>query len=487
MNKTLSYSIFSLVIILLAGIFILPFGLGIIAEKKYTQLIGLTSKSTAVKITLLDYKRGWFSSEAALKINLLTSKTAQKVITDASKQSNDADAFQSGVIIIKQSIQHGPVFSLDDANHGKTLLFGQALVTSHVYPSELKTSGIDSQFGNANIITWIKADGSLFGKIEAPKITYSIPLTSASNAQISKQNLTLNNLSGFFNASSDLKRIISKGHAAQITIQDNDIQQLIKQVDVESNLQKSDSGLYVGQQNYFVDSMTWKADFHDTPLSFNGLKIQTYDEEKNQKMNSILNVELKKFIINNAEYGPQQLTVALDQIDIPSLLKANEALSEEQEGKDNFSLQSLMQQYQQVFLPLLSKGMTVDIKRLKVVTPYGSPSLVAKIKFSPQTNGDFATILNNANVVASVDMPATFLVRLVELTSRLNDQSAFFPDEKINQDAQQKITNWVMNKWLLPKGNGYEMNIMYENRHLSINGQPFSESNPTGTNLFFNR
>src|SRR5690242_19895179 len=107
--KKFLFGLFALCLLaIVGGLFILPYGLGFVAENKYKQIVDVLAKSNnAMQITLMDYQRGWFSSEATLKLELPKNLNAENISLVPSETLS---------LILKQHIEHGPVFSLASNN-----------------------------------------------------------------------------------------------------------------------------------------------------------------------------------------------------------------------------------------------------------------------------------------------------------------------------------------------------------------------------------
>ena len=447
-KSTCRWILFSILFIVFV-VCIFPFILGNITKQKYMQRLALVSSNTNfVKITVVNYHRGWFSSEATLKVSIISRQSLPP--TD---------------LMIKQTIQHGPIFSIEGIDHKKTLLIGQALIESHV----------NSPLGQADIAVWVKPNGLLVGLLTSPELVYTLFLSNPSPlGQTASRSLKMTGFSGIFKVSADMKRIVANGHMAQLDVHDSQTQEKINQVDVSCDLQKSESGLFVGTQNYKIGSLQWQADSYPSTLTLNGFEVKTYDEEKNNKMDSFFEIKLKKIMVDQTGYGPQQLDLAIKQLDISTLLLAKEQLRVLQQRKEMVSFPEWIAAYRDIFLPLLGKGVTIQIKHLSLVTPWGSPRLQAEISLLPQQNPDLLSVANNAMITAQLMLPAVFLTHIVERIEDLNNSPL-----SIDSDPaliQRKITAWVDKKWILPKKEGYEMNVMYANKHMRINGEPFEES-----------
>lgn len=438
-------------------LFVLPYALGMITQNKYTQLLDVFSKNTAAKITLLNYQRGWFSSEATVEVVLPPTVSITTAHTNT-----------PSTMIVKQHIEHGPVFSLVANNGDKTLQLGEALINSH----------IGSSFGTADAVSWIKPDGTLWGSI-------TTPLLHLAN-QSTNQSVEIKNLYGIFELSENAKQFVSNFSAKQIIIKTGKIEQHIDQVDFYCDLQKSASDLFLGKRLFTAHSLVWNTPLYSTPIKFETLQIQTHDQEQNHKMNHEIQIALKKIIVNNVSYGQQQLVLAINQLDIPILLALKNAFNHL--PSSDLSAQTLAK-HQQLFMTLLSKGLEIQLKKLQIITPWGNASLVANLTLPPQPTSGFYQLVSAANINAVANAPAVFWIRALEKFHEITQKIQFVvtesvPTQSANQLAQQQFTDWINKGWLLlSKENGYQLKISYQKQQTTINDQPLhppvqSQSSP---------
>jgi len=462
--KKFLFSVFLLLLLAVIGaLFVLPYGLGFVAQNKYTQILDMLTKSNAVQITLMDYQRGWFSSEATVKVEMPVSLSAPGVDT----------------LIVKQHIEHGPIFSLTSKTGEKHLALGQTLITTQV----------NSTLGAVEIVSRIKLNGALVGAISALKLRYENPEGKHSIVEF-------NNLSGTFKLSADLKKFMANLQIPQMMIEADQFSQQTNQMKLTYDLKKSDSGLFLGQRTLTIDAMTWNADFiPNKALKLQGLKIDGRDEEQDHKVNSQIDAELKHLVVNNANYGPQRIVLAVNHVDVPALLALRKGVNSLH--KSQVSTEERLTKYQQLLAGLLSKGLEIQVKRLEMVTPWGAPSLTANLTVAAQPISDLAGLMNATNIVAEINVPATFLVRALEkidvitqnpIMADTTGAASGIPSSNPTHTAQQRITDWINKKWLLPYGRGYKSIIIYQKQQITINAQPlnmpsavpsFSPSTPT--------
>lgn len=433
-----------LLLTIVGALFILPYGLGFIAQNKYLQILDTFSKSNPVQVTLLDYQRGWFSSNATVKI-----------ISPIAAKLSAAET-----LIVKQTIAHGPVFSLTSRAGEKSLLLGQGLITTR----------IDSALGVVDVVSWIQLDGALSGTVHAPLLRFA---DTKENQQIA-----VNNLYGVFKLSPNLKQLVAKFNVPQIAIKTGKFEQRIDSANFYYDLQKSMSGLFLGQRTLTIHSILWNTPLYASSLKFDGLNVRSYDVEKNHRINDEINIELKEIKTRHASYGPQKIVFTVNGLDTSTLLILKKEFNQLHRNGNDLS-DTAFAKYQQLFAMLLSKGLEIHLKKLQIVTPWGNPSLVANMTLpqQPVLNNDFMRLFETMHVSARANMSATFLMRVLEkfyASGQDLQMAALSNTVNSSQIAQQQVSDWVNKKWLIPKDDGYQIDIFYEDGRVLINDQPFT-------------
>ncbi len=452
MKKSLWNLLVVLLFVIVGLVYLLPYGLGFVAKHKYMQLLDIFAKSNTVQATLVDYQRGWFSSEATVKVSIPSNSKAENLDT----------------LMVKQSIQHGPLFSITSSK-GRHLSFGQALINTHV----------ESVYGKMDCVNWIKINGGVSGVISIPKLHYV-----NTREQGDAVALDVESILGHFGLSTDLRAFIADFEIPRIAIQTGKSTQEIDGTKLSYDLQKSDTGLFLGKHAVSIETMVFGADFiPDKTLKLQKFKIDKHDEEKNHKITSEIDTSLQAITINNATYGPQQLVITIDQLDAPTLL----ALKKEANilPEQHASFEQLFSSYQQLATTLLRQGIEIQVKKFQMNTPWGAPSLTGSFTVPAQSaTSSSEDFMNSVKMTAEINVSGPFLIRALEKLNMtmqsfsVGDTSAGMfqtPPPNPTRMAQQQITEWLNKKWLIPKNNGYQTVMVYQNRRSTLNGQPVEE------------
>lgn len=461
MKKILFTTFLLLLFLIIVALFVLPYGLGFVAQHKYTQILGMLSKSNTVQVSLVRYQRGWFSSDATIKISM------QMPIGLMQKTTKP--------LIITQHIAHGPVFSILSGTGQKRLALGQTLITTDA----------NSPFGALHMVSKIKLDGKLVGTFSAPtlQLHYMDVLHGENTAE-------LQGVSGKFMLSADLQQWIAAVDIPEMSVKTDAFTQHLHRTRFFYHLHKSQSGLFLGKHICTIDTMTWHADFiPGKDLKLEKIRLVEQDAEKNKKIQAKIEAELKYVTLKNATYGPQQIQLVISDLDVPALLAWTKALHHFSDAQTS-SLQKY-QTYRQLLLNLLRRGVQVKIEKLALVTPWGAPSLMAEVDVVQRPMSTFIDLMAATQGRVAVHLPASFVMRLLEkviVTSPYLSAAVIkttppnlAPPSSPLEIAQRQLTEWIDKKWLLPEGDGYTMVILYQGQRMTINNQPIMHRDaPTG-------
>jgi uncharacterized protein YdgA (DUF945 family) len=447
---SLAFLVLTTTLILVA----VPYVLGFTIEEHYNHLLRAVSKPDTIELKLVSYQRGWLTSDAVVEATITNSN-----VLKFTGQSGDSQTPLS--FTIKQHIEHGPVFQVSTRDQPTRFLMGQAFITSRA----------DTAAGRIDSLTWIKLDGSLLNSVFSPQIEYHSPAFSMKAPQPAMTVWLLHN-----------QQLTLHIDVPQLDIKTPQVAQQVVNAHLRYQLSRQHS-VQATDHLLTIDKITWQQTDATAPIIFNGLSIESRQRQDQQKMDTAIAASLKEADVGHASYGPQLIAANINQMDIAAFQQVKDQLTLLR-NNPNISEDDI-NTYQQRFYALLAKGMEVQVQQFNLVTPWGSPSLRARITFMPQdiTPTQFADLLPAMDAAVQANIPATFLVRSLEKVygmliyhASTTDDPRFLYTATANVDkaSQQQITEWVTKRWLLPKDNGYQVNFLYHNQQGVINGEPWS-------------
>lgn len=455
----LIFSVTGLLVVCL-GVFVLPYGLGFLIQDKYRHLFQATAHSPIAKLTLKQYHRGWFSSVATIEV-------AFPAVKGGPTQT----------WLLHQEIQHGPVFSFLTNTGKKQLGMGQGAMKSKLLPTFNNPASLPQlpsppsttppHTGQVTLLTWIKWDGTIANKVQAASLQLDNP--------IHHQIITLKNLSGTFSLSPHFDHIIAHLSIPVVTITTPPFKNTLDHVQLHYDLHKSPSGLFLGKHTFLVNLLIAETPHAAEKMIFNQIYVASQEQEHNQKMYNNAHVVIQQVTWGQTQVGPQEIRFSIRHLDLPSLLELKQALLSLQTTPQPISM-DLLKRYSEKVFKILNKGVEVEIQKATFVSPWGSPSFSGKITLPPQSQPkkNSMLLLMDGTISAQAHVPAIFLFRMLEKFYILHttQELALAPPGAREVWIQQQILHWVNQKWLLPQGNGYKVQFLYQQGRATLNDQP---------------
>lgn len=448
-------------LLLAATVFLMPLAVGMIAENKYTAMLAQLSRGDDITIKVISYQRRWFSSDAVLEISMEPHKLLQ--------MPEHAADHHPASFKLTQHIQHGlllPVTpklinryaSLDLGTHIKHVIpncFGLALIHSYLEPTMGK---IDA----TSILTF---SGALASVLHAPALHYH---SDELGLTFDAKNVAL----GLFNTF-DLKNIKGAFRAAQFTSKSPELIQQVTQLDTHFDLTKGPDDFWLGPRKGSMKTVSWELPAaKGARLELQDVTIHSANTLVNKKANMQMALSIGDLSIDNTRYGHQEIGLSINEMDVPALLFLRKELTAMAE-KDILFLPDI-QRYTNAVLPLLSKGMKIDLKKLSISTPWGSSETNAKVYFAPsnKTAPSVTDLLEGLTIDAHFQLPSVFFVKLIE--TDLFSGLAGLPSLAVPQNRiREQIGMWVKVGLLIPVEKGFVVDVSYKNKQPYVNQRPF--------------
>lgn len=447
-------SVLAIVIILIAILFFLPLMMGKMVENNLMKL----PSTDEFKFQVLNYHRGWFSSDALIKITLKNPNTSQ-----LSLQALQGHEQEYVALTLREHIVHGPIMLVRTETGALRLMVGQAYATG----------GIRQANTSANNATLIKLNGQIDTRVNAPIITYQNP-----TLKIFTQ---VKNLLGEINISRNMSKIVGQVSIDEVNYTNPISKQQFQKTLAKYDLHKTAEELFVGDRSVQLGVFTYTNIGSNQSIIARDLSLATQSDETHAKINLRLEGKLNSVTMGDKQFGPHNFALAMTDMDAPALYALTRQVYT-MPGKNDLTSQiakSLqIARYDQLLMALFSKGMQVHLKQFNVVTQWGKFNSNADFIFNPlsrETVNPFA-LLQSVDAKMHVLLPREMVMQV--LTQHYEQDPAI---TNPTQQAQLQIQEWTANKWLIPEGDSYNVNITYKNREAAINGEPFpkkSESAP---------
>ena len=423
----------------------MPFFLGIALQKAYPKMLAQLSKSPELRVKILSYSRGWFHSKAKLEISLLD-KWLPK---NASTHSDTTLA----TFIVNETIDHGPIIFATGKDNRVRIKIGRALLFNTADSNAMR-------FQSETLWT---LGNKVSGFFAAPRI----------QLHNTTGRFVLNQLNGQFTYFPGKKHIKTQlvVQQGQVVIPPH-VQLQLKKLNSQSNLKQHNS-LWYGTRSATCQQLTLNV------ADKQSLQIQQIDVSSKQTQNddnTNITVSYQTGAIQglglNLKHTKLHLHLRnLNSKALSALLKQAKKITPNQPQLpiNTALLKPLMN--------LVSKGLTVQISPLDILTAYGPVHLTAQAMLAPQA-GKFNpfTLLGNIRAQADLTVPMQWLTqRLIALYQNPKFANVLNQSNLTSvQLAHQQINFWIRSGQLKKSGNTLTIKVRYAHGQLLINNKPAS-------------
>ena len=347
-----------LVVILAVLILGSYYGMGLITERTLKKDINMVNKSGGLHIDILEYHRGWFTSNAKFNWQL---HIPERVVKNQDGQSTTTPA-QDYAIDMPLTIYHGPIIFADS---GVQFGLGYAY-TDLVLPPKYDES-FSTTFATGS--SKPKLDMSvLVNYFNKSRMRINVPqfklLTKDTNGQFEWLGMT-NDVT----VSSNLNTIDGDLTIDGMNFLKDDVKGTIGKVTSDYDLHQTKEGLYLGDASLsFPSVVITQKDQKIFEMEHFDVKTSSYID--GGLFSSDFKTSLEKIIANGKTYGPALLKMSIKNLDAQILAQLNDQVNKMQQAPE--------QQRQQIMISMLpelpklfSKGAEFQISEVSFVMPEG--------------------------------------------------------------------------------------------------------------------
>ncbi len=435
-----------------------PLFMGLLIQKRYPQLIK-DFNTPHVSFELVNFKSGWFSSIANIKITLRSAETGL---------TNDSSPLAS--FVIAQKIQHGPILIQKTKNGSRHFITALAIMQNKSLADNINFKTDTVWTLNNRINTLVDVQKILLGndrqRIEINQLVGTISFIPSEHRFISQ--LTLANGSLFENNPEKVG---------------NDIVDLVKVMELTDfgltmNITKVQSVWY-GERHFTAGKITVFPYGGADVLSADNFAVNLNQTQHDELTDFELTNQIEQISEGQFKIGQLQLAFSLKNMNTGLLQNFAENLL------NNSDFQRL--KLYSNLIDMFAKGMSLDLSKLQFNTESGPVMASAQIN-SPVTNITISGLLHlieNLNIQAHAEVPKEWLMK--NLTHFYETKQSENPQLKINPDslARQYMEHWLTHHLIIPKDQQVSMNLKYKEGRLLINGEKpsldnFLVNNPIG-------
>lgn len=448
MKKILSVLVTLIVIAAIS--LLLPYFMGILAQKKCQELAGTFANLARVEITVTDYQRHWFDSNATF-----TLKLRQPLVSNGMGLDKANNELQQ--LTVNAHILHGPMVLSTSS-----IKLAQAVVEAEVVLTKEQNALLQREnpaLPLANISLGINLDGSSSLRIKGASLAYK-----GEKASLNLQGM---NIQVAFSAF--LNKIKSTIDLPGFDFSNQDLAVHFEGLMISYVGAKNDLDLWVGQRQVALKSLSVKSGSNDN-LALAGFMLNTSVTEKQRLVTAQTTISLDSLNFNNMSYTQNTIAWEANNLDVAMLAKLQHEIRKLSDMSDP-SLQQGMIIVKYLGL-LLSKGVTLNIKQVASHTPWGEFMASGQIDSAKDNNDDFLAVLTNLrgefNLQVEQALAQYLLAKYYE-----SDVKGSAPSKA--EQAKNTLNEWLKSGTISLEGTTYKTKIKYD-KELLINGKPMSLS-----------
>lgn len=408
------------VVILIA---LLPWFMGILVEHQYHRLAAVWSGSQ-LGIQVMDYHRGWIHSQATVKITI-----THPTVVKASQWLNANSDPNQVSIVLQQDIEHGPVLRIRQPSGGKNWVLGYAVV----YTQNL------SGAGTVNAATLMNFLGEIISIAQIPDLHYF-----NGTAQVTLQ---ITGATVLLTVSRHPERLWGQIYLPQLALRTPAFRQTLLQFTQAFNLEKSDSGLFLGDRITKIGAISWQTPDNQNRVDFTGFDLRTHSAQHHQQLSYDLQGRLRNINYDSSSYGPQKIAFSIDGMNVWALLAIHDALTHPFDHANLSSKGTQGMTTSQLWLNLFSKGLNFKLNTLSLITPWGEAQAQGAAVVPSAPLAGMQDLLGRVQVEIDAKAPAQLLSWV--LTYAYEFLGAASQSKAL---AQRQMDQWMQENTLIHLG-----------------------------------
>ena len=471
--------VLGIIVILAVVLFGSYFAMGLITEHTLKKTVNMVNQSNELFVEFLEYKRGWFKSQATINWRLrvparITKNDQEQLVTIPAKEYKGS---------VPLNINHGPIIYANNK-----ILFGLGDADIHLTLPEEYQEYFNKMYSDKSVMPIL--DLNVFvNYLNNTKFIANVPHFNL----ISNDNQTQMISSGItseVNLSPKLNRVIASLNINDLTFIKEHQKVVIGKISSDCNLKYTKNGLYIGNAHVMFPSIL-VTNKDQTILKLSQFEISSESHVLKSLFNSNLKLDLDQLFTHGSNYGPAHVMFSLKNLDAKTLAEINHIVSSMQPSTDTERQQLLLSVLPK--LPsLLSKGAGIKLSDVTINTPDGL------IQGSIELNLPSAAIENPFQLLQKIQgncklsISANMLKSIVHASLKqknnvaLQLQQASMPTttqpsasdvkQQIAAQTDEKIAQLVQSGVIIMQGDHYTLDANLADGHLTINSKAFTPS-----------
>lgn len=472
------------------------YGMGVITERTLRKNLEIVNQSNGLLVNIVDYKRGWCTSEARLNWRF---QAPEHVIKDSNGKTQTIAA-KTYNMQMPLKIHHGPIIFADS-----NVLFGLGYASTTLeLPNEYM-----AQFNQVYTDNSIKPNLNLsifVNYLNTSDLRVNVPKFKLISKQGNDQFEWLG-MSSDVRVSSKLNQVAGDIAVKGLRFMKEDVKVDIGPVSGGYNLHRTDSGLYLGDASVsFPSAVVMEAD--QKVLDVEQFSLRSNSDVKKGLFSSSLTASLNKLSTHGKTYGASSVSMAFRNLDAQTLAEINDQVAKMQTASDS-ERQRLGLGLLPDVLKLVNKGAEFELSNLNVATPDGKIAANLLISLPNEQASNPFQLLQKITGKGKLDISAVVLkdfmkesikqkmlsaqaLKQAMAVQQTADTTTTPPaattavvvttptsitgniDQQASQQADEKIASMVKTGVLIVDGTQYICELKLNQGQLDVNGKPFN-------------
>ncbi|MDF3054404.1 MAG: hypothetical protein K0Q74_311 [Gammaproteobacteria bacterium] len=452
----------TIITLLLAAVLLgMPLIVGMVVQDKYTAMLAQFSRTEPVEIKVISYQRHWFSSDVVIEVSLDPYELL--------KMPEYAVDHQFVPFILTQKIHHGLLLPATPQlinSYAPLDLKANFRQIANCIGLALIHSDLEPAIGKIDATSIITLNGALTSTFKAPALHYHSDTLGVA--------IDANDVAFTLFNTADLKVMKGMFHTEQLLFESPELIQQVERLDTHFDLVKGKDDLLFGTRKVAAGSVNWQLSVASrASIGLKNVEMSSISTLSNDKIDTQTKLLIEDLKVDDFHYGRQEVDLSVGAMDLPTFLLFRTDLSKIA-ASDTVSLSDIGK-YMDATLPLLSKGMKIDLNKLYLSTPWGIAQINAKAYFSPTTGPSYSLedILDGLSVDMHIELPSVFFVKLITVADPLAGFVGLPPLDVPQDKIREQIEAWVKGGSLIPMDKGFVIDLTYKNRQSYLNNNLF--------------
>jgi len=382
-----------IIVIFLVLYYIVPFFVGISAEKEFNSMVKELGRELNTKVKS-EYNRGWFSSKAKISFDV------QNIA--ATFNPNFAELFSDTYFKSKYKINHG-LFPFTGNFKNRTplvpviaVLQGNSFLSNNLFNKDLKVKSS----------AVIKLDGGLGGTLVLPKQRFFARNIDELFVQLIPAEIT-------FSVSRDFDKAEMSIDLPKADFSNKETSGKINEIKISSNFLKKKGKFPIGETKIKIGKIVLKERKNKTnEFNFTNFSFSKELNEKNNLVYGGVKISFDKFDIPQKKFGPAEFELTFKNLDSKILLELQTAANELKLDKSKGSSLMFLSKFTALLPEFINKSPEFELTKFKLKTQYGNFSGYLKAKIKGDNFNKFTKPKNDIDklyIEANLTIPEDFV------------------------------------------------------------------------------